>query len=50
MDFFRSAALRRTLYILAAALALVRFATRSHSEEFFPDDPPHSVIVTHVTH
>ncbi len=32
MSFFRSAALRRVIYAVAIALALVRFAPRVHSE------------------
>ena len=32
MSFFRSPLLRRIIYALAAALALVRFANRSHAE------------------
>lgn len=39
MDFFRSPLLRRILYVIAAALALVRFATRSHSEPLPVDNP-----------
>jgi len=49
MDFFRSAALRRVIYAVAIALALVRFATRSHSETIFPEDPPPGGIVVDVT-
>lgn len=33
MDFFRSAALRRIMYAIAFALAVVRLANRAHSEE-----------------
>jgi hypothetical protein len=40
LNIFRSAALRRAMYVLAALLALVRFATRSHSEEPFSLDEP----------
>ncbi len=32
MSFFRSAALRRVIYAIVIALALVRLATRLHSE------------------
>ena len=39
MQFFRSALLRRIIYAVAIALALVRFATtRSHSEPLPVDD------------
>lgn len=46
MSFFRSAALRRTIYALAIGLALLRLASRAHSEPL-PDDVPaaHPAIV-----
>jgi hypothetical protein len=46
MSFFRSAALRRIIYAVAIALALVRLATRAHSEEF-PGEVPavsHAIV------
>jgi hypothetical protein len=33
MSFFRSAALRRIVYALVLALALMRLATHAHSDE-----------------
>jgi hypothetical protein len=47
MQFFRSPLLRRIIY--AVAIALARFATRSHSEPLSADDPlPHAAIQHHV--
>ena len=43
MQFFRSPLLRRIIYAVAIALALTRFATRSHSEPLLAEDPlPHA--------
>jgi hypothetical protein len=39
MSFFRSAALRRSIYAIAIALALVRLAARAHSEPLVGDVP-----------
>jgi hypothetical protein len=39
MDFFRSPLLRRVLYVIAAGLALMRFASRSHSGPLPIHDP-----------
>jgi hypothetical protein len=39
MSFFRSATLRRIIYALALALALMRLASKSHSEPLPPDRP-----------
>lgn len=38
MSFFRSPLLRRVFYAIAIGLALVRLATRAHSEPL-PHDP-----------
>jgi hypothetical protein len=42
MSFFRSAALRRIVYALVIGLALVRLASRAHSETL-PMEPTMSV-------
>jgi hypothetical protein len=47
MAFFRSPLLRRIIYAVAIALALVRFATRSHSEPLAADGPPPIATITH---
>jgi hypothetical protein len=49
MAFFRSPLLRRIIYAVAIALALARFATRSHSEPLPADSPPPIAISTHVS-
>jgi hypothetical protein len=47
MTFLRSPWLRRIIYVIAAGLALVRFANRSHSEPLPIDDPiPRSVAAS----
>jgi hypothetical protein len=47
MTFFRSPLLRRIVYVIAAGLALVRFANRSHSEPLPIDDPmPRSAVAS----
>jgi hypothetical protein len=48
MSFFRSAALRRVLYALVIVIALVRLATRLHSEPFFHDGPGPAGSIAHV--
>jgi hypothetical protein len=50
MSFFRSAALRRVIYAVVLALALVRVATRLHSEPLPAQLPPPSGIVAHMAH
>jgi hypothetical protein len=46
MQFFRSPLLRRIIYAIAIALALVRFATtRSHSQPFLVDDAAPQTVV-----
>jgi len=51
MQFFRSALLRRIIYAVAIALALLRFtATRSHSEPLPVDDPSPPAAIWHVLH
>jgi hypothetical protein len=49
MAFFRSPLLRRIIYAVAIALALVRFATRSHSEPLPLDHLPERPAVHHTT-
>lgn len=49
MAFFRSATLRRIIYAVAFGLALMRFATRSHSEPLPVDDPLRPGEITDVT-
>jgi hypothetical protein len=49
MQFFRSPLLRRIIYAVVIALALTRFATRSHSEPLLADDRlPPAAIQQHV--
>lgn len=44
MAFFRSPFFRRIIYAIAFALALTRFAGRSHAETLPPDDPARPAI------
>ncbi len=39
MALFRSAALRRIIYVIAFGLALTRFLSHAHSEPRFADAP-----------
>ncbi len=49
MSFFRSAALRRIVYAIVIAVALVRLSTRLHSEPLIEGGVPTTTIVQHIS-